>query len=147
MKWFRSNIRLGSRLALFALAIELLSAFGHFHGIGAQAAHASMDAKQSWLHDATHVAAWQVDLLERASPVNAYGRGQLQVSNHGPDGEPADDCAICDVMALANAMVVATPPSLVGPQAAAYLHLTTVITFVAPNSARVAFQPRAPPIS
>jgi hypothetical protein len=62
MKWFRSNIRLGSRLALFALVIQFLLSFGHFHGNGAQAAPASVDAKQSGLHHsvsfaATHLAA------------------------------------------------------------------------------------------
>jgi hypothetical protein len=50
-------------------------------------------------------------------------------------------------MALANAMVVATPPYLLGPQAGAFLYLTTDAGFVDLNSARVAFQPRAPPIS
>src|SRR5260221_12497744 len=50
MKWFRSNIRRGSRLALFALAIQFLLSFGHFHGSSAQAAPG--DAKQSTLHDA-----------------------------------------------------------------------------------------------
>jgi len=32
MKWFRSNIKHGSRLALFALALQLALSFGHFHG-------------------------------------------------------------------------------------------------------------------
>ena len=31
MKWFRSNIRHGSRLALFALAVQLALSFGHIH--------------------------------------------------------------------------------------------------------------------
>ena len=37
MKWFRSNIRRGSRLALFALAFQFLLSFGHFHSSSAQA--------------------------------------------------------------------------------------------------------------
>ena len=40
MKWFRSNIKHGSRLALFALAIQFALSFGHFHGVAAQAAPA-----------------------------------------------------------------------------------------------------------
>jgi hypothetical protein len=148
MKWFRSNIRFGSRLALFALAIQFLLAFGHFHGSSAQAAHASMDAMQSGLRHAVHFAASQVDLLDRASLANAYGRVRLQTSSgHTPAGDPTDDCAICAVMALANAMVVATPPDLLGTQAAAFSYLTTDTEIVALNSARVAFQPRAPPIT
>jgi hypothetical protein len=44
-------------------------------------------------------------------------------------------------------MVVGTPPDLLGPQAAAFSYLTTDTEIVALNSARVAFQPRAPPVT
>jgi hypothetical protein len=145
MKWFRSNIRHGSRLALLALATQFLLAFGHFHGGSAQAAHASMHAKQSRLHHAGHFAPSHAYLFDRTPPANAYG---LQTSSdHTPAGAPTDDCAICAVMALANAMVVATPPDLAGPQAAAFSYLTTDTEIVALNSAGVAFQPRAPPVT
>jgi hypothetical protein len=40
MKWFRSNIKHGARLALFALALQFALSFGHFHGVAAQAAPA-----------------------------------------------------------------------------------------------------------
>jgi len=40
MKWFRSHIKQGSRLALFALAIQFALSFGHFHGVAAEAAAA-----------------------------------------------------------------------------------------------------------
>jgi hypothetical protein len=33
MKWLRSNIRHGSRLALFALAVQFVLALGHFHAL------------------------------------------------------------------------------------------------------------------
>jgi hypothetical protein len=140
MKWFRSNIRRGSRLALLALATQFLLAFGHFHGGSAQAADASMR-----LHHAGHFAPSHAYLFDRTPPANAYG---LQTSSeHTPAGDPTDDCAICAVMALANAMVVGTPPDLLGPQAAAFSYLTTDTEIVALNSARVAFQPRAPPVT
>ena len=38
MNWFRTHIRNGSKLALFALAIQMVLAFGHFHAIPAQTA-------------------------------------------------------------------------------------------------------------
>jgi hypothetical protein len=66
---------------------------------------------------------------------------------HEPGGQPTADCAICAVMAQANAMVVAAPVCLPGPQAFALLYSTADAEFVDLNSARVAFQPRAPPIS
>ena len=31
MRWFRANRILGSRLALFALAVQFVLAFGHIH--------------------------------------------------------------------------------------------------------------------
>lgn len=150
MKWFRSNIRSGARLALFALAIQFLLSFGHFHG--AQAASASAGAKRSALHDAVHYntlhfAAARLDASNRASPAKASGTSRSHPFDHAPDGQPGDDCAICAVMSLADAMVVATPPDVPAPRASASLHLVAGAEFAEPGSARVAFQPRAPPIS
>jgi len=51
------------------------------------------------------------------------------------------------VVALANAMLFATPPLLLLPQAIEILYLSTDAEFAHLNSARVAFQPRAPPLS
>jgi len=148
MKWFRSNIRLGSQLALFALAIQFLLSFGHFHGSRAQAASALVDAKQSGLHDYSVSFAATQAALDKSSHEDASRPLRLKTaSDHEPGGQPTDDCAICAVMALANAMVVAAPAYLPGPQAFAFLYLTTDAGFVDPNSARVAFQPRAPPIA
>jgi hypothetical protein len=130
MKWLRSNIRVGSKLALFALAIQFLLSFGHFHG----SALASADAGQPGLHTAAHLAASHV-------------AARLKTSDHEPAGQPADDCAICAVVALANTMVVATPPDLLAPQVAAFRYLTVDCAFTVLNAAHVAFQPRAPPIA
>src|SRR6202022_3951126 len=109
MKWFRSN-RLVSRLALFALAIQFLLSFGHFHGSRAQAAPALVDAKQSGLHDTVSFAATHLAALDRASLEEASRPVRLKASSdREPGGQPTDDCAICAicaVMALANAMVV-----------------------------------------
>jgi hypothetical protein len=120
MKWFRSNIKRGSRLALFALAIQLALSFGHFHGIAAQAASA-------------------VQSVSEAAP-------RQPSSNHDSD-QQNDACAICAVIAMANAVLFATPPVLQLPQAVEFLYRTTETEFIHLNSARVVFQPRAPPIS
>ena len=140
MTWFRSNIRPGSRLALFALAIQFLLSFGHFHGGTAQAAPAWVDAKHSGLHRAGFaVTHWRADASRYVALKTS--------SDHRPDGQPGDDCAICAAMALASAMAVATPPCLLVPQAAAFLYLTGDAAFVDPHAAGVAFQPRAPPVA
>jgi hypothetical protein len=145
MKWFRSNVRHGSRLALFALAIQVLLSFGHFHGSSAQAAPAFTDTSQSGLHDSVTRAVMHLDA--RASHGDAFRAAGQETSDHESDGRPSDDCAICAVMALANALVVATPSCLPGPQPASSLNLMTEAEFIALNSARVVFQSRAPPIS
>lgn len=130
MNWFRSNLRLGSRLALFALATQFLLSFGHFHGRHAGAALALAEASDS------------------ASPARASGAAQPKTSSDDePNGQAADHCAICAVMVLANTMLAATPPGLIEPQTEVFLYLTADAEFVYPNSASVAFQPRAPPIS
>jgi uncharacterized iron-regulated membrane protein len=148
MKWFRLNIRRVSRLALSALAIQFLLSFGHFHGSYAQAAPALADAKQSGLHGTVQFAATHSDALDRASLADASRPVRSKTSSdHERDGRPTDDCAICAVMTQANATVGANPPYVQAPQAAAFLYLTADAGFVDPDSARVAFQPRAPPIS
>jgi hypothetical protein len=145
MKWFRSNVRLGSRLALFALAIQFVLSFGHFHSGDAQAASAA--ATRSGLHHIVPAAAAQSPALGDAAPARAARMVRSKTfSGHGPAGHPAhDDCAICAMMALAGAMVVVTPPDLVVPQAVALLQSRTDAGFVDLHSSRVAFQPRGPP--
>jgi hypothetical protein len=147
MKWFRSNIRLGSRLALLALAIQFLLSFGHFHEGSVQAASASMEAKPSGLH---HVAVAQLGAPDRALQAKAQtvlSPVRSKTSDHVPPGHAGDDCAICAVMALAGTVVDAAPPLLLSPHATAFSYLAADDWFVEPHSARVAFQPRAPPIA
>jgi hypothetical protein len=139
MKWFRSNIKHGSRLALFALAIELVLSFGHFHAIAAETAPAIESGQtQSHPSDAGH--------LQAPDAANQADR-QQPASDRDSDRHPNDVCAICAVMALASTVLFATPPVLLVPQAVEFLYLTTDAEFVHLNSARIAFQPRAPPIS
>ena len=118
MKWFRSNIRHGARAALLAFAIQLVLSFGHFHVIVAQAAPSIQPAQQ-----------------------------QLPASSPDPDQQPGEPCAICTVVALANTVLAATPPVLPLPLAADFRYLTPDAGYVPSNPARVAFQPRAPPLS
>jgi hypothetical protein len=133
MKWFRSNIKHGSRLALFSLAIQFVLSFGHFHAIAAPAAPGiQSEAAQTGISYA--------GILVGKSAERAP-------SNHGSDQHPDDYCAICAVVAMANAVLFAAPPVLLLPQAVEFQYLATDAGFVPPNSARVAFQPRAPPAS
>jgi len=136
MKWFRSNVKTGSRLALFALAIQFALSFGHFHAVAAQAIQPD-------------AAPFELSYATRLTAPDAVSESAQQRSPSAPDSDQqqSDGCAICAVMALASAVLFATPPLLWLPQAIEFLYLTTDAEFVHLNSARVAFQPRAPPAS
>jgi len=139
MKWFRRNIKTGSRLALLALAIQFALSFGHFHSSAAQAAPAiQIGLTQADLAYAQGLAA--ADAASEAAQ-------QQQPSTRDTDQQPGEPCAICAVMALAGTMLFATPPLLLLPQAVELLYLTTDAEFEHLNSGRSAFQSRAPPAS
>jgi Protein of unknown function (DUF2946) len=139
MKWFRSNIRLGTRLALVALAFQFAFSFGHFHGIAVQAAPAIQSGPA--LSDAAHV-----NGVPSPNTISQPDQ-RAPAPDHDSGKQPNDGCAICAVIAMANTVLFATPPLLLIPQAVEFSYLATDAEFVHLNSTRVAFQPRAPPIS
>jgi hypothetical protein len=133
MKWFRRHIKTGSRLALFALTLQFVLSFGHFHWDAAQAATA--------LHN-------QTDLTHQQglTPDTAI-QAQQQPSGHD-DGQPSNDpCAICAVMSMANQLVFAIPAMLPLPDAIELHFLPTGIESSHAGSPWPAFQSRAPPVS
>lgn len=134
MKWFRSNIRHGARLALFAMLVQFALTFGHSH----------------WFAQATPLAQSSLQQTDSTKGAAAIDRAAVQKQSPGsPDREqPGDDnCAICAVIALAGSVMSATPPLLLLPQAVELLYRTTDAEFVHLKSASAAFQPRAPPAS
>ena len=145
MKWFRSNIKQGSRLALLALAIQFVLSFGHFHGIAAQAAAAIQRGVQS-VAVAPNAARGLAAVDVATQSVQGQKQGQKPASDHDSDRQTNDACAICAVIAMANAVLFSTPPLLELPHAVELLYLTTDAGFIHLNSIRVAFQPRAPPL-
>src|SRR4051812_6558332 len=115
MKWVRSNIRLGSRGAIFALAIQFVWSFGHFHHGLFKAAPGSSDEMRSGVHEPSDSLAGVVT-PDRASHANASGQFPLQSpSGHAPAGEPTDDCAICVIIAATNAATLASAPDIPSP--------------------------------
>ncbi|TKW79524.1 MAG: DUF2946 domain-containing protein [Bradyrhizobium icense] len=133
MKWFRRHIKTGSRLALFALALQFVLSFGHFHFNTAQAAPAIQTL---------------TDLAQAQSLAGeAAGQAEQQPASHD-DGQPSNEpCAICTVMAMANQLVFATPALLLLPDAVELLFLATDAEFVHLGALWPAFQSRAPPVS
>ena len=139
MKWFRKHVKGGSRLALFALAIQFALSFGHFHGVAAVAA----PAIQTGLTDADLAFAKSLAAQDMATEAAQ----KQQPSTPDTDQQPADACAICAVISLANNFLFATPPLLQLPQAVEFLYLTTDAEFTHLGSVHPAFQSRAPPAS
>ena len=133
MKWFRRNIRTGSRLALFALLLQFVLSFGHFHFNAAQAApEVQLQIKLGYAQSLVPEAPDQV---------------QQQPSSHD-DGKPSGEpCAICAVLSMANQLVFATPALLLLPDAIEVLFLVTDAEFAHLGSLWPAFQSRAPPVS
>ena len=132
MKWFRRHIRTGSRLALFALTLQFVLSFGHFHSGAAQAAPAIQTL---------------TDLAQAQSLASEAGQAEQQPAGHD-DGQPSNEpCAICAVMSMANQLVFATPALLLLPDAVELLFLVTDAEFAHLGSLWPAFQSRAPPVS
>jgi hypothetical protein len=138
MTWIRSNIKSVSRIALLALAMQFALSFGHLHAIASAATSApQFGAALSKLSFAGSLTVQVADTQFARQPA----------SNHDSGDHPGDICAICAVMAMANAALFATPPALPLPQIIEFSHLTAESEFDRVASASVAFQPRAPPIS
>src|ERR1700733_2600286 len=122
MRWFRANRILGSRLALFALAVQFVLAFGHIH------------------HDDIYGFARPAAAIAAAVPDGS----QPLPANH--PGKHSDDyCAVCATMSLLGNSFVAAAPTLPLPLASHAIEQLdrAAAIFVAPP--RAAFQSRAPP--
>ena len=139
MKWFRSNIRHGARLALLALSIQFVLSFGNFHAIAPARAATSASAQRS-----------QTSIEAAVSSLAAHVENASRDERRSnPDSDQAADlCAICAVVAMVNsAMPAPALPPLQLPDAAALL-AWHVDNYAAPvDIGRLQHQPRAPPIS
>jgi hypothetical protein len=128
MGWFRSRSRWGSRLALFALALQLVLSFGHVH----------LDD-----HD--------VPVSERSALLGVHASA-VPTAADDPAGKespalPDDCCPICTLIHLAGALVAAEPPSLPLPIALGRLRIGTAVAFDLTASQRAPFGARAPPLA
>jgi|SRR5215472_4918364 len=124
MRWFRSHIRSGSRLALFALALQLFVTFGHVH----------LDGLLSG--PATSAAAVRHATASLHNP--------RDTSQQAP-GLADDDCPICALIQLANASPPSVAPPLPTPTLLGGLKLVAPDDMWQAGSHRLAFQARGPP--
>jgi hypothetical protein len=127
MGWFRSRSRLGSYLALLALAFQFAVSFGHVH----------LDHITPISAGATALASTQGSADDFNAPSSPPGREDL-----------ADDCCpICTLIHLAGALVPAETPSLALPNVFGQLRLEVAVQFNLTPSQAARFQARAPPIA
>lgn len=146
MKWFRSRLRHGARLALFALAVQFVLSFGHFHPDDAHAAPAASPASAI---SKSALSSGKVDQhkADHGSPAAEADAGGLSDDHHPANSHPHDICAVCAVMSLARSAMFAGPPLLRLPQVYHFLYVTTDAEFSHLADDPADFQPRAPPAS
>ncbi|UFX43724.1 DUF2946 family protein [Bradyrhizobium sp. 41S5] len=142
MNWFRRRIKTGSRLGLFALAVQFVLSFGHFHPIAAAQAAPAVQTGLSLLDLAYIGTSATPDFAVQVT-------GTEPPTRHDNDHRhPADNCAICAAISLASSMLFTAPPVLLLlPEAVELLFRTTSAEFVHLKSAPAAFHSRAPPLS
>ena len=127
MYWFRMRLKLGSYIALLALAFQLVISFGHVH----------LDHSAPTSVDATAVAGPQASDEDVTAPFNPTGREDL-----------ADDlCPICTLMHVAGALVPAETPPLPLPAIFGALPLETVVASDLTAAQGALFRARAPPLA
>jgi hypothetical protein len=127
MNWFRSRIRSSARLALFALAVQMVVSFGHMHG----------------------------DDLG-LPPLSTSDQTQIGSSTTGAPGHPAnqdrhpasdDYCPICASMALVATAMPSLPPVLIVPAPIRRVWLAEPPVQVFSTEVALSFQARAPPLA
>jgi hypothetical protein len=127
MGWFRSRSKLGSYLALFALAFQLAVSFGHVH----------LDEIAPPSAGAAAFANAQPSSDEVNAPSSPTGREDV-----------ADDCCpICTLIHLAGALVPVETPSVALPNVFSQPRLELDAEFDLTASQAALFQARAPPIA
>ena len=126
MGWFRAKSKWGGRLALFALAVQFILAFGHIHP----------DDIYGSLNDPFPTQA-----------ISLATANQAQFLSSDQSTAAADDfCAICATVSLLSSSVAADAPKLPLPELQAIERTTRALALAVIPSWRP-FQSRAPPFA
>lgn len=122
MQWFRSRIRFGTRLALFAFAIQIALSFGHVHADGL-VAHSSKSA------------------------VSASAAVPAGIGDPIRNGLADFDCPICALIQMVSASAPATAPTMALPAMVTPLWLEAPSAVALTGPTHRAFEARAPPVA
>ena len=137
MPWFRSRMRLGAWLALFALTIQLVLSFGHVHFDGISTQSVSPRAVSARTIAAPRALRWAVQPAAKLRDAPAVP------TQHKPVNLAEDYCAICSVMRLAGLPAVASALPLATEGRTMFLDGS--VGFALAASPHLFFQARAPP--
>jgi hypothetical protein len=131
MNWFRSRIRLGARMALFALAFQMAVSFGHVHrdDLGLPPLPASEQTP---------------DPSAASSAIAINTPAQPNGQNHQPASD--DYCAICASMALVATALPSVPPLLITPAPIPRVWPPETRLGSISTEVTLPFQARAPPL-
>ena len=121
MYWVGTRLKLGSYIALLALAFQLVISFGHVHLDG-------IDAQASTTVEAT----------DSAAPAPADHDGSRGADHY---------CAICALMHLARTVALAEPPSIPLPFPLGRWRPDATVKFGWIASPPPFFSARAPPVA
>jgi len=119
MGWVRARRKVGSWLALFALALQLAVSFAHIHA-----------------QDFATAKPGAVTVAQSAGPAGAPD---------DDDGPGHVGCAICATIHLARTLLLPTPPAISLPASRTLDRLTYSKHHDAPLALARAFNARAPP--
>jgi hypothetical protein len=128
MGWFRSRSSLGSYLALFALAVQLVLSFGHVHLEGGAPTSPHGSALFGIHPSAT-----------AAAPADPGGRESPALAD--------DYCPICALTHLAGTLVLAEAPSLPRLAVFSWLLLAAAVEFDIAGQHHSPLRARAPPLA
>lgn len=126
MRWFRSRVRWGAGLALFALALQLILSFGHVHLEGISLAHAST-------------------VVGEQAPADSTDPASLPA--HPDEGVADDYCPICALIHLAGTLISADAPLLALSTISGRRQLAPKSAAALTASPRGSYSARAPPLA
>jgi hypothetical protein len=133
MHWVRSHIRLGSRLALFALAAQIVLSFGHVHFYGVTPASAK---SATWAPSSAPSATADGSVAALPGTLAPLGK---------PNGSADADCSICVLIQLAATSAPSAPPALWLPPNLGAIRLQLPAELALAAAPQFLFRARAPP--
>jgi len=125
MNWIRSRVRSGARLALFALAVQMVLSFGHMHRDDLGLPPLAAADLSHFTSDTTH------------APSNP--------ADQHPQPAPDDYCPICASMAQIATALPSLPPVLAVPAPIERVWASQAPARTVSAKVALSFQARAPP--